>query len=435
MSVSSRRPVLGWGRMMIIAGRELRQTVRTKSFWFAAILLPLMIVVGGAVAEMLARHEDPQTMLIVDPSHQVLPALRHAAAAHKEAHLDVRAAPDALAGAPPDRIAALAHQFVTPLHGDHHARAQFVVVIPPDFPTDSTVRVWSAQRDDLTPLAILRRVLELRIRHAALLQEGVSADTLARIGRLHPDLKIDRPKQLFDGATITRVMPVVLAFLLLIVVAFGMQWMLQAIVEERGGKLLEALLANVSPEELLAGKILSTLAAAMILFALWLGALMFMIVVGAPKAGMSGAQILGPLLSARVLIGGPFFILVGFLVLSVCCVTIGALCESLREAQGLMMPLMMMLIMPLDFLLQMQGNDIGAGFITVARWVPFWMPFLDLAALLTAPVWLLAAQGLWLLVFGALEFWVLNRVFRRALLRTGQRPGWREIIAMAYEAD
>ena len=65
------------------------------------------------------------------------------------------------------------------------------------------------------------------------------------------------------------ILPLAACYLLMMSLMLSGSWMLQGTVEERSNKLLETVLACVSPEELMYGKLLGTIAVGLSMILVW----------------------------------------------------------------------------------------------------------------------------------------------------------------------
>jgi ABC-type Na+ efflux pump permease subunit len=125
-----------------------------------------------------------------------------------------------------------------------------------------------------------------------------------------------------------------------------------------------------------------------------------------------------------------YFFVVGYVAVSVFFLAVGAVSDSMNDAQGYLMPIILAIILPITILIQgiMDGGQ-GIG-ITILTWVPIWTPFAVLARLGTGiEAWEVIGSGLLLAAFVALELLLLGRLFRASLLAQGQKPGIAELIA------
>ena len=67
------------------------------------------------------------------------------------------------------------------------------------------------------------------------------------------------------------IVPLALAYILMMGLMLSGSWMLQGSIEERSKKLLESILACITPEELMYGKLLGALAIGLSMLTVWLG--------------------------------------------------------------------------------------------------------------------------------------------------------------------
>ena len=109
---------------------------------------------------------------------------------------------------------------------------------------------------------------------------------------------------------------------------------------------------------------------------------------------------------------------------------IGGMSDSMREAQGYLMPVLLAILMPITFLMQAIIAGTGGVMVEILTWVPLWTPFAVLARLgVGIPTWEVIGSGLVLAAFTALSLIMVGRLFRASLLAQGQRPNLREVIA------
>lgn len=205
--------------------------------------------------------------------------------------------------------------------------------------------------------------------------------------------------------------------------------MLQGSVEERGNKLIETVLACVSPEELMYGKLIGTVAVGMLMIAVWI--LCGVVAATATQGAIADfiRPAVEPLRSSGTIATMIFFLVVGYVSTSLFFLAIGAMTESMREAQGYLMPVMLALILPVTVLIQAVLSGGGGVALTVLTFVPIWTPFTVLARLGSGiPTWQVLVAGALLLAWTALQLVMLGRLFRQSLLATGQKPSLKVMI-------
>lgn len=225
------------------------------------------------------------------------------------------------------------------------------------------------------------------------------------------------------------IVPLALAYILMMSLMLSGSWMLQGSVEERSNKLLESVLACISPEELMYGKLLGALTIGLSMVAVWLGCAAFAAYATHGAIADMIRPALAPLTSPGAIIALIYFFAMGYLAISIIFVAIGAMSDSMREAQGYLMPVMLAVLLPITMLIQavLAGNN--GIMVQVLTWVPLWTPFAVLARLgIGIETWELIGSGVVLAVFVALEVVFLGRLFRASLLAQGQKLGLKQIV-------
>ena len=344
---------------------------------------------------------------------------------------EVIATPPALANLPDDRIGDAAQAYLKP--ADKAKPVDYVLLIPREFGASPIVRLWA--RSEARPgfVTAVQDVLTRDLRSRFLESQGVSPQAAQAAGAIAPALSISSPPPgggAREAMLVRSILPLAASYLLMMSLMLSGSWMLQGTVEERSNKLLETVLACVSPEELMYGKLLGTIGVGLSMILAWTacGA-----IAGYATHGVIADLIrpaLAPLTSPGTIIAMIYFFLVGYVAVSVLFLAIGGMSDSMREAQGYLMPVMLAILMPVTFLLQAIVAGRTGVLVEVLTWVPLWTPFTVLARLgMGIPTWEVIGSGLLLAVFGAASLVLVARLFRASLLAQGQRPNLAEVIA------
>lgn len=340
-------------------------------------------------------------------------------------------ADDRLLGTPVDALQAEVDKLFAANKADKKAGADFVLLVGDDFPQDPRVRLWSSERPGTEFVSTIQDVLTGELRLGLLQSQGVARDNAQAIQDARPAIAITSPPPgggARESVLIRSILPLAAAYILMLSLLLSGSWMLQGSVEERSNKLIESLLACIRPEELMYGKLLGSLAVGLSMIGVW--------VVCAAVAAYAGqgaiADIirpaLEPLTSPFNIVTMIYFFIAGYIAISIIFVAIGALADSMSEAQGYLMPVMLLILLPITFLI----NSVVAGkeglIMHVLTWVPLWTPFAVLARLgMGIEVWVVLATGIFLAAFVILELVFLGRLFRASLLASGQKPGIKQL--------
>jgi ABC-type Na+ efflux pump permease subunit len=315
---------------------------------------------------------------------------------------------------------------------DGAEHADIVVLIGPHYRADPTVRLWANERPKDSFVTPLQDTLTGELRQRMLTGAGMSSSAAAAVQSAAPAIAVTTPPPrggAKEAMLVRSIVPLALAYILMMALMLSGSWMLQGSIEERSKKLLESLLACITPEELMYGKLLGALAIGLSMLVVWLGA-------GAAVAFATHGAIadmirpaLAPVTSPGAIATLIFFFIAGYMAISIVFVAIGAMADSMSEAQGYLMPVLLAILLPVTFLLQaiIAGNS--GPMVQVLTWVPIWTPFAVLARLgMGIPTLELIGAGLVLAVFIVLEVIFLGRLFRASLLAQGQKPGLKQMI-------
>lgn len=138
---------------------------------------------------------------------------------------------------------------------------------------------------------------------------------------------------------------------------------------------------------------------------------------------------LEPISSPLIVLAILYFFIMGYIAISIIFVAIGALADSMSEAQGYLMPVMLAILLPITFLINLIIADRDSVLIEILTWIPLWSPFAVLARLGSGvELWVIIATGLLLAGFVVVELIFLGRLFRASLLASGQKPGLQQLF-------
>ena len=298
------------------------------------------------------------------------------------------------------------------------------VYIPKDFGVSADpARIWSNGRYTGELIDTVRAELTGRLRAQALQASGLSQADFMRIESLAAPVTVATPPPGSGRAQVVvrSLLPLALVYLLLITVMVTGAMMLQGVIEERSNKLMESMLACVRPSELMYGKLLGIGGVGLTTVAFWAAC-----AVGAAFATHGvAADFLKPSLVAlnHPWIWGAmaFYFLAGYLVVSMIYLGIGALSDSMQDAQAYLMPVVMIIMLPTVLMMAATAQNPNGVLPHVLSWIPIYTPFAMLARLGSgvSPTEVLGT-GAMLIVFLAVELYLLGRLFQVSLLRTGQ---------------
>ena len=197
------------------------------------------------------------------------------------------------------------------------------------------------------------------------------------------------------------------------------QHMISSVIEEKTSRVIEVLLSAVSPFQLMAGKILGLGGIGLTVVSLWAVAAYL-------TASWQGLDIE---VTAELVLYFVIYYILGFLLITSLLAAVGSICNTIKETQGMMMPIMMVFIIPLLAWFKVVRDPNGL----MSRVFSFLPPLTPMVMILRlssgsdilkveifASIVLLA-----LTVLAAM--WAAAKVFRTGILMYGKRLGLREI--------
>ena len=312
------------------------------------------------------------------------------------------------------------------------ASADYVLLIGEGYPADPTIRLWSKDQPRTSFVTRLQEVLTGELRQRLLTQQGLSIEQANAVQSAAPAIAVTTPPPgggAREALLIRSIVPLALSYVLMMSLMLSGSWMLQGSIEERSNKLLESLLACIRPEELMYGKLAGALAVGLSMITVWVGCAAIAVLFTQGAIADMIRPALEPLSSPGVVLAMIFFFVAGYIAISIIFVAIGAMADSMSEAQGYLMPVLLGILLPITLLL----NSIVAGkeglIVKLLTWIPLWTPFTVLARLGTGIEWWeMVGAGLLLAAFVAFEVVYLGRLFRASLLATGQKPGLKQLM-------
>jgi ABC-2 type transport system permease protein len=421
-----------WRRALIVARREFLTTVKRKAFLFTLIAVPLYF--GGVMTlasrgSMSVRRDSLRAFTqlgVVDSSGLLADAARE---------ITTRQATD------PDGAPGKLETYRTEVvfYPDQASLEQAVrsgrsaqgLTVSADYLTTGVTRRYVRSTGAFSSTASMRPIerwlaTSLLAGHADSVRIERATRPASAMG-LYTLGKDDRFKIRDDRREMLEFMvPFMVAILLGVCIMTGGQYLLQGVSEEKESRILESLLCALSPEDLLAGKLLGLGGVGFALVAVWMGV---GLVLSAPMLAL--AQF--PLSPALLALAVAYFVL-GYLFFASIMTGIGAVTNNMREAQQFSMMFSFANLLPIIVLTQILSKPDGPLAVTLSM-----LPFTAATAMMlrlgtpssAVPAWqialslaLLALSG-WLVLRGA------ARVFRIGLLMTGKTPNLPEILRWA----
>lgn len=448
-------------RIWLVARREFVTTVMRKGFLIGVFVMPVFGLVLFLMIPRILSSRAPQVtgeIVVIDPTQAVRTPLAQkltpeAITARRQD--EIRRRTENVAPGAADRAGMAARVPVPPRlslaeaphPGDIEAAKRWlaapaaqprrigVVAIAPDAVTRSpgereygSYQLFIAGGLDDGTVNALHEGLRLALLEARLGLQGVAANAVEptmRVIRTEPVL-LAREGEQPARRGFNRILPFVMGILLFLGVMMGGQALMTSTVEEKSSRVVEVLLSALSPLELMWGKLLGQLGVSLLVLAIYIG----LGLIGLMQFAMFG--LLDPMLIPWLFI----FFIVTYLVFGAMMLTIGAAVSQVADAQSLMGPVMLLLVLPYS-LTPIIGANPDSTFSVAMSFIPPINTFGMLARMASAtppPAWQpILSLGLSILTAAA-AVWFASKVFRIGLLMHGKPPNLATLVRWARMA-
>lgn len=427
----------------LIFRRDFLGYVKAWGFWLSLAAVPLFLVIGGSFGYFAASSSPVRYYAVVEPTGVIASAI-DAEFARSEARAVEDAAamasamsvdmPDVQGGAPlarkfiqvdaPARTIEdlrpylLGEKAVAGPAGEKPLFAVFLLT-----PDGKGLDYWSADVNVSTLRYAAETAMRDLSRRDALVAAGLDADFLKKADADAVKVAEFRPRAETDttGSAVTTadrapaIVAGALAYFLWLMVFSIIQYLLMGTIEERSNKIFDTLLTSVKLPELLAGKLLAVFAVTSTMMLSWTLFAGFGSVLAATQLPGLGDMI-APFIAAAtdpgLIIPAVISFVLGYVLYGAIFMALGSLCDTIQEAQTLLSPMMILLMLPM-FAIFIAFQDPSSPVIDYASWVPLFTPFLLILRMpQDPPMWEILAQMALMAVTTALVVWGATKVYR-----------------------
>lgn len=420
-------------KLLIIARREYRATIRTKTFIIAIVLMPVLMTGGIGVQLLMEGRVEmgDKRIAVLDRSGKMFDTLREAVEKRnkeethdsdgrqvqpKYALEEVAVIPDKVE----DQLLKLSDRV---RKGELFA----FIVTSPDLlsgeasgaliqyhsnqPTYEYVRRWLSR-------IINDRVFSVRLAGAGIdrkvVEQAMQPVSVENLGLLERQASGEIKAAGQVDQVVTFGVPIAMLMLMFMSLSITAGPLLNSVLEEKMQRIAEVLLGSVPPFELMFGKLLGYVGIAITLVAFYFSG-GYMVLKHYGYADAIPAYMLGWFVVYQalcILMFGSMFL------------ALGACCNDIKEAQNLMMPVWLLLCIPLFFMsvvLQHPNSPLAVLLslfppctpmlmilrMAIPPGIPAWQPLVGIAGTLLTTVFCV---------------WAAGRVFRVGLLLQGKPP-------------
>jgi ABC-2 type transport system permease protein len=451
----------------LVAVREYLENIQTKGFWIGIAFVPVLAFASVKVPMMLKAAKPMRNFAVVDPSGEFTSIIDAAIASHyerkkAEALNSWKAQHDADPATPPfepprpfykrvplppaysdGSVQDLPHLLRPWLLGerkidvDGEPQDLFALVVLPksELLLKSHIEYWCTNLADTDLREAITRGVADELKNREYVSSGVDRKKIEKITKLEVDLDEKDPRKAAGDekvdplASFRQWAPLGFVYVMFIAIVTIAQMLIASTIEEKSNRIVEVLLSSVTPGELMFGKLVGVAGVGLTMLAAWTASIWAVMThfVGDARA----KQFASILFDASLI--GPFLVyfLLGYTLYASILLALGSMCNTLKDAQNFMAPVMMVLMVPLLTMTFVARDDPNGPLAVFLSWVPPFTPFVMMNRAAAHPPMLdVIGSGVLLVVAILVTIWFAGRVFKNGILRTGEPPKLFELVKL-----
>ncbi|MGV3516824.1 ABC transporter permease [Luteitalea sp.] len=425
-------------RVITIAVAEFEQAVRSRAFLLGLLAVPLLMALAFGIQALTARRDTSERhFAIVDRTGAIAPQIVEAARQHNAEQTSTTGrktgpsflpeivsgegqAPDATRLALSERVRGgelfafveIPAEVLTATGADAPRLGYYT-----EYPTYQALPEWV--RQEVSRAVADRRLSKLGAdpTEARRLLEPVPMDRRSLVVRT-TDGKVSEAEKV--DAVRAFAMPAITMFMLFGLVMSSAPQLLNSVIEEKTSRISEVLLGSVSAFHLMLGKLLGSVGVTLVLGLIYIGGGLL----AAAQADYFG------LIQWSLIPWFALFLVIAVFLYGAMFIAIGAACSEVKDAQGMMMPALILAMFPIFLWLQVAQNPDSAMSVGFSLF-PFATPYLMLLRIAIPPgppAWQVALSLIGAVATTLAMVYAAGRVLRVGLLMQGKTANYRDML-------
>jgi ABC-2 type transport system permease protein len=422
--------------------REYLQAVRKKMFIFMTLFFPVlmagMIILPGL---LIAHSLGDKKVAVIDGTGAlgdafaktiapVAPDAKSALSGRGNRDLPQSLDVEYVDAHGRGDLVGAARPFLDRLNIDGKAskRLDAVLVVPANAfdGADAKMTFYSRSSADLISQERLGSVANRAVQRHRLSSRGIDPAAVDALTRSVPveSVQLSKNGEQKKGGEGNFIIGFIFAALLMIPsFVYGLETM-RGIVQEKSERIVEVLVSSMSPRQLLTGKIIGVAGVGLTQVAVWLTIIALAGTFAAASAMAGGLPInIGQFLRPMVFVFFALFFVLGYLTFVCVYAVAGAACNTEKEAQQLVAPIQMVMMLPWFLMMPIITNPDSSMAVGLSM-MPVYGPLTMFVRTLVSepPVWHILASIAVSLATIAVFFYVTAKIFRIGILSYGKRP-------------
>ncbi len=303
----------------------------------------------------------------------------------------------------------------------------YVVIDPNIVAGDGMVRLYTYKTKafNMDALWVIERIFGQAVREYRYKIFNIDRELIGKLGRVSTEqIEISSPGEREKAAgEAERVASMMVPFFFMYLIFLGIfangQQLMTSIIEEKSSRIIEVLLSAVTPFEMMTGKIIGLCAVSLTVIGIWAA-------MAYSAARWAGVNI--DITATQVLLFVIYYIL-GFILLGSVMAGVGSICNTLKDAQNLIMPITIVVVVPMlsSQVLIRSPDGMYARVLSFFPPVTSMVMVLRLSAGSSAGFLEIFSTIAVLIVSVIFVIWLAAKVFRTGILMYGKKPSLREV--------
>ncbi len=252
-----------------------------------------------------------------------------------------------------------------------------------------------------------------------------------------PSTSKETTKDVTVWETVGEFAPAIYQYILWFLVFIGATVLMTNTVEEKSTKLVEVLLSDLEPVQLMDGKLLGSALTLLTVVGLWIFLISLPMLLGASTFAAFFPQInefLGS--GALSLIFNPWYVInfliffvLGFAFYGYSLSALGSVCSNIREAQMMATPVSLVVIVPLILMVPIALDKTGM-LATIMSYIPPFTPFVMMNIVAEVSWYSYLLVLLWMIAWTLGVRWIAKQIYTKGILLENKPAGIRGLVQL-----
>jgi len=436
-----------WRKVATIIRREYLSRVQTKAFWISTAVVPLLMLAFTILPSLLMMRTGGNYTIAVVTANDALWVQLEKAVAERTAREAGTDANVKAVGAQPASASQMtvALRRVQPAADAETQRLELkrqmaakqlsgALILPATAVADGKAEYLSTNVSAIRLISLLERAVDAAVVYLRLTGAGVPPEQIKAL-TARADM---RPVRIGGDLSETKegafeksfILSYVLSFTLYMTMMFYGYYVMRGVLEEKSSRIVEVIVANVRPMELMLGKIFGVGAVGLTQYAIWVLVAMNLAVPG--LFGIAAIEGSTALVSPTLLVFFVVFFILGYFLFASFYAAIGAAFNTEEEAQQMQTVVSIVMALSLMFMFPVLANP-DSTLSVVLSLIPLFAPVLFFLRMTVQmpPLWQTALCLALLVGFIFLVARFAAAVYRIGILMYGKRPTLAEMVRWA----